>query len=694
MNDLLVRNDGEQEILRVVWIDAENEYCYLKNVYNSALPKPFLINDVLDQLKAKELRKTDQDPFLKMVGEDELTEKEKKKRDQAFEIIDDVYHTPKIFMKNLRRKLIRQTSERFKVSEKTVLNHLIRYWQRGMTKSALLPDFKSEKKSFPRQYHKKVGRPNQHPSSIKRSNVTDDWKKIFQSSLEKYYYHRKKPTLKYAYQQMIKEYFSIEDEQSGYKILDVNQPIPSFDQFYYWYRKWNQHEYKVRKREGTHKFLQNHRAIIGSSTKDAMGVGVYAVDATIGDIYLVSSIERQRIIGRPIIYLIVDIFSRCIVGLSVSIENMSSETLRMAFANMIERKKDYCKRVLDIEIGEDEWPIHYVPSTILADRGSELLSDKLSQLVEDLHIKIQNVGAYRAELKGVCEQYFNILQNHLKPFLPASVYKDVNERGSQDYRKSAVLNLKEYTSILIRCVLYYNNHHFMTQYPLTPSMKTDGIQPIPIQIFHWGLRKKSGTLRKLTLDQIRGMVYPQAQAKVTAKGLLFNSLYYSSSVAIQEKWFSKARQFGSWKVEVHYDPYNVGEIYLRHGRHNFETCPLIEQYQSFKRASQDEIHLFENGKRQEAKSYEEDMLNGQIKLAQDIESIVQNAKRSDRHINQPKLVENIQANRQNERKLRKNNPYLNKQNLTSYQQKEGNNKVRNIEVLRQKQKEGFYDEQD
>ena len=39
----------------------------------------------------------------------------------------------------------------------------------------------------------------------------------------------------------------------------------------------------------------------------------YEIDATIADIYLVADDDRSKILGRPILYVVVDDFSRMVV---------------------------------------------------------------------------------------------------------------------------------------------------------------------------------------------------------------------------------------------------------------------------------------------------------------------------------------------------------------------------------------------
>lgn len=696
VNQLLQSKQQSNKLERIIYIDNGIGCCYLVNINEPSFPYQIKMDDLIDKLDGGEIEIVRADPWNVMIEESELTEIEKQKRDFAWKVIQFINHVPDILIPTSRSILIKRAVAEFGISEKTIRHYLKRFWARGLVKNALLPDFTNcgKQQKGERIYIKKAGRPPIYPSSIKRATVSEEWKRIFQISLGKYYLNKSKPSLRHAYQQMLKDYFSLTDNDTKYKVLDLSEPIPTYDQFYYFYKKRYKSDEIIFKREGKRQYLQNHRAITGSATEDAAGVGMYAIDGTINDIYLVSQFDRANVIGRAVTYLTVDIFSRCIVGVYVMIENMSGETLRVALANAFDNKKEFCKRTLDMDIEDNDWPIHYLPHTLLADRGSELISDDLTTLVENLNIKIQNTAPYRPELKGVCETYFQILQNHIKPFLPGSVHKDFNKRGGQDYRKNAVLTLKEYSRILVKCIIYYNNSHYLSNYPLTKEMIEEKVTPVPIQIFKWGLRNGTGQLRTMSSDLIKSNIYPVKKATVTAKGILLDGLYYSCSTAVKERWFSTARQRGTWKINVHYDPQNLSQIYLRHDRRNYEVCTLLDQYEMYRSARIEEIIDLRSEKRREEVVFQVDQLNGQIKLAQDIEQIVNDAKEAlkieTNNGDIPKNIKDIRQNRRLEQELMKES---NTSVVPLYTEAgeernaKSDNRVKYIDLFRQKQKE-------
>jgi len=66
---------------------------------------------------------------------------------------------------------------------------------------------------------------------------------------------------------------------------------------------------------------------------------------------------------------------------------------------------------------------------------------------------------------------------------------------------------------------------------------------------------------------------PRTTATVTAKGIKFNSLYYTNAHALKNHWFQKARSKGTWKIRIAYDARHIDAIYL-----------IDEKSQSFQRA--------------------------------------------------------------------------------------------------------------
>lgn len=259
----------------------------------------------------------------------------------------------------------------------------------------------------------------------------------------------------------------------------------------------------------------------------AVGPGsLWQIDSTIGDIYLVSRFDRNRIIGRPVIYLIVDTFSRLIVGFSVSLEGPSWLGAMLVIENATADKVQIC-REYSIEITEEQWPCHYLPEAILADRG-ELLSTKADNLVNALGIRMANTPPYRPDWKPIVERQFRLLNDEVIHWVPGAVYQ-TRSRGDKDYRLDAVLDIHEFRQLMIHLILHYNYCYWLSDYPMDKFMIADGLEPYPVALWQWGV-ENLGRPRVTTPDIVRLNLLPTGEATVTERGIRFEKLSFRQSM--------------------------------------------------------------------------------------------------------------------------------------------------------------------
>src|SRR5262249_544134 len=134
------------------------------------------------------------------------------------------------------------------------------------------------------------------------------------------------------------------------------------------------------KRLGEDEFNLNHRALAGDAMSGAFGpASIYELDSTVADNYVVSALDRNRILGRPIVYFVKDVFSRLIAGIGVTLHGPSWETAMIAVENTMVDKVAFCKE-FGIYIAPWQWPSQHLPRAIRADRG-EFLSKNSDTLV-------------------------------------------------------------------------------------------------------------------------------------------------------------------------------------------------------------------------------------------------------------------------------------------------------------------------
>src|SRR5690606_15059951 len=158
-----------------------------------------------------------------------------------------------------------------------------------------------------------------------------------------------------------------------------------------------------------------------------------------------------RIIGRPTIYIVIDVFSRMIAGFYIGFDNPSYVVAMQAIVNACIDKTEICQK-LDIEIARDEWPCIGLPDVILADRG-EMMSYQVDALISGFNLRIESAPPRRGDAKGIVESCFRTLQAEFKPFAPGVVAGNrVIKHGERDYRLDAVIPISDFVQIILRTI--------------------------------------------------------------------------------------------------------------------------------------------------------------------------------------------------------------------------------------------------
>jgi Integrase core domain/Mu transposase, C-terminal len=692
---------------RILWIDEGYKICFTIAIFEmKALPTKRLLSELEELLCEGRLEIINEVFPTVYRSEDQISEEQKRIRDDRWNIIKEVCLVePGIYEKEKRGQLVKSWVEETKKSKRHLYKYLKQYWREGKLKNSLLPKYNNSggKGKERKAGNKKRGRPRDY-SAIrgKGINIDDEIKRIFEIGIKKYYLNSKKRSLKNAFEMILSDFFADEYRyEDGVKKPIINDEgiTPTKEQFVYWFKQNYQIEEVKRKRLGDRKYELEHRPVLGTSVGEMYGPGTkYQIDATVADVYLVSSYNRNWIIGRPIIYVVIDVFSRMITGLYVGLEGPSWLGASMALANAASDKVDFCKQY-GITINEDEWNTKYLPKTLIADNG-ELEGYNVERLISAFNMKVENTPPYRADWKGIVEQHFRIIHQRVKPFLPGVVDTEVKVRGERDYRLDAKLTLKEFTAIIIRCTLYHNNYHMLKNYDMDEMMIKEEVDLIPSKLWDWGLKNRSGSLRNCSDNVVKLHLLPIANATVTYKGIVFKGIKYTSDTALKEGWFAQARE-KSWRIKVSYDLRDMNHIYLpTPDGQSYEILRIIDhEVKKFSGHSSYDVNYLRAHDEYSKQKHQHQELQKRMDLQADITHIVSTAVKETNEekipmSNRQKTID-IRKNRAFEKEvMRKEEAFLiESQDEPAFEIKREeeqlsiNKPLNKIELLRQKQKE-------
>ena len=638
--------DGMQYL--VLWVAPDGSYGYWHNLSStSQTPKRFIASEADEGILDG---KYETSAFtVQQRHEETLSIKEREYRDRRWGVIEHIAgREPEVYEKDRRMQLYRETSESGGTTIRNVYKLLDLYWRSGKSRNGLLPLYSNCGAR---------GKPRKGPSGKNDAKAQDERRSAkvlddsdhsnFDQAIRKYYLTREKRSLASTYEKLLQDFYTTNTDDGRLKLLEQSE-IPTFRQFQYWYYKNSNMIDSIKKRKGEREFELNSRAVLGKSDYGLMGPGAqFQVDATIGDVYLLSQFDRYSIIGRPVLYFIMDAFSRMVAGIGVGLEGPSWAALAAALTNMAADKVAFCKQY-DIEISESDWPCRHVPASLLGDRG-ELLSKNADTLVNMFGIRIINAPPYRADLKGIIEQHFRTINANAVKLLPGSVNAEGRKRGGHDYRLDSTLDIRQLTQIIIKSVLYYNNYHYMESFEKSEAMMAARVEAVPIKLWEWGIENCSGALREAPEETVKLAVLPTANATITEKGIRLKGLYYCCDRAKAEMWFEKARATKYWAVKASYDPRDMANIYIWDvASKQYDSCYLLDWNSKNAGKTLAEIDYEQEKEKLEGKRLKAAATEAKVNLNADIDSIVADAKQ----MNEPapaksksERVSNIRENR-------------------------------------------------
>lgn len=477
-------------------------------------------------------------------------------RDKALEILGDLpTRTPEIFDPAQRGYLV-CLQEQKGYARSAIYKNLRRWWVGGQTSAALFGDFHRCGRGEVRGTAGRGARPTGEQGTFQIKQIDYN---AFTDIVENLYLKDNRLKISRAYQRLLEKHYQTADGNGKLWVLPQGER-PSLRQFEYFLRQNYPLEHRLRKREGDKDFERDHRPVLGTVLERCLGVGhQYEADATIADVYLVARDDRRRIVGKPCIYLIIDRKSRLIVGWYIGFENSSWVCAMQALLTISMDKQAICERY-GVEYDPTDWPAHQVfPSELIADR--ELLQKASDQIADDLETTVVNLASQRPDHKPIVETQFKLLRMRLQDGIPAmDPPENAKRRMGRHYEKDACLTLDEFTAIILLAIIAHNRSP-LNAYDLSLSELTDGVLPLPLEIWNYGIPARSGALTRYPEERVRLALLPRGEATVSENGILFKGCYYTCPEAIERGWFVAARK-RRFKVMVSYDSRLVDRVYV------------------------------------------------------------------------------------------------------------------------------------
>ncbi|HML31960.1 hypothetical protein [Sporomusa sphaeroides] len=551
------------------------------------------MQDIYQAIQEKRAVKHPGDPYLKrLVG---VKSKHLEMAENRWKIIQEIVECePDVYNPELKAAMVRDCLEKHKIGRTAVYEYIRLYWVGGKTKEGLIPDLPKcgapgknkpdtcVKRGYPvgkKRGKKRNGSSQSTSEIISGINVTEEIRGIIQAAIDMFYYPNRNMNPAQVWHQMNATFFSqgvyLQDGVEVPKLMSKEER-PKYPQFYYWFNKLVDPVKAKKEQEGKLAYEIKYRTHKGNANQLTMGPGfLYAVDWSMGDIYLVNKITRTKVMQRPIVYVCMDIFSRFITGLWITLERASWMTAAMVVENVVEDKLSFCKKY-GITIAPEEWPTNcLLPRGFLADRG-EFYCYNSDKIISGLGSKVDNTSPYRADCKGVVEQMFNRFNIKAIHLLPGMVPRKP-VRWEPDHRLNATLDIDQFTKLMIKAALYYNLYHEIENYPYDRFMLSTQVRAIPIDLWNWGIAFRGGHFLDVDPVKVKECLYPKAKAKITRRGIEFKKkLIYRCDEEKINKKILHASIVGEEPVDVMFDPRTTKYVWIIGSSAHPILCTLVQ----------------------------------------------------------------------------------------------------------------------
>lgn len=456
-----------------------------------------------------------------------------------------------------------------------------------------------------------------------------------------------------AYDTMNNRYF-FHDVVVGGKVQSRLLPIderPTFRQFYYYcHKNLPREEYDAIKTSRMEQ-RNNKRLLLSEDVAnvEAPGEKVEAdsLEVDLSLISLINDVTKQTI-GRPIVYCMRDALTHAVVAVSVSLENNSFLGYTNLFLNLGEDKKEFFAKY-DIELPDERlFPSNFLPLDFYSDKGSDYKSDPAEILCNALGINRHTVPGGSGSMKGMIEQWFHQIHSMINPYTESA--GQIQKRHDSQHHKQAVLNVHEFTKMLLICILSYNQSH-MDKYKPRACEIRDGIDSTPSVLWEYYCRTK-GAPRPITdrADYLYKLLVPK-QAKIDKRGIHFKGLTYINYDDEHLLGQMYRAQNKKYALSVRYDPRDNSRLYYTDSVGNMVYAELNEglgwqrdlKGLTFKETS--DYFKMVSVKNKEARQRNEEIKAMRAGL---VEDIVENAK-----ANSPRYAEtkNMREEREREKQL-------------------------------------------
>ncbi len=582
-------DEGIRSYLRILHVPPQaGVLCYIRAPDRGALTEWMAVDEFAAHVVAGRLALRRPDPLAAGArATADLTQAERAIVGQRWRTIERLVEDPErlVLWPEYRGGLVAQAAKDSKAGKSTVYTNLRLYFQGGQFRNALTPRLVNcGGAGKPRLFTGvKLGRGRS--TGEPRAGVTGPGlRDVMLQAIPLLVEGR---SMKAAREQVLLDRYGERTEVDGKPewSMPPEATMPTLRQFSYWCDKELGRGGLSRRRMGGIRWHSDFAAKPGSLRAGLRGPGeLYQIDATLGNIFLRSAHNRGRLVGRPVIYLVVDVYTGMIVGYHVCLKPPSVREMRLALENALSDKVEYCAG-LGIPIEQSDWPVHHRPGRLLTDGGPEFVAAFLDEVGMDLGFNVSTAPPYDPTKKALVEGKFDLLNTELLEWTPGAYRK--RQRGDKPCKLDAKYDLAGFRHAMALWILEHNLKR--SAYWPEGWTSPDGSDPTLLGLWSFGV-VNNGCPQDSRHDVVRQALLERGEGKLSQTCLRFNKRRYVPVDAAERVVMDQVPGSPFGKRHVRYDARDVTDIQVHAaGGHSTSTWTLAAEDRIYAGCSEDEF---------------------------------------------------------------------------------------------------------
>lgn len=264
------------------------------------------------------------------------------------------------------------------------------------------------------------------------------------------------------------------------------------------------------------------------------------IDHTVIDLIIVDERDRQPI-GRPYLTVAIDVYSRCLVGMVVTLEAPSAVSVGLCLAHIVCDKRSWLEH-LKVEA---DWPMSGKPRLLYLDNAAEFKSEALRRGCEQHGIKLSYRPPGQPHYGGIVERVIGTTMQRVHE-LPGTTFSNPDQRGEYDAEGMAALTLRELERWLTLAIASYHGtvHGSLHQTPAARWAEGIACCGPPSVVTH---------ATAFLVDFL-----PVIRRTLTRTGFVIDHIHYFADVL--KPWISRRGQLPAFLIRR--DPRDISRVWV------------------------------------------------------------------------------------------------------------------------------------